>query len=357
MVFKLEKFRQPGSLKEFLSDPKNRAESHQALARFLIAGIYSSQNDTLIPIRPPLYNAAQGFYGQGVTSGYLSAAIAPGDVGGVAGGGGTGAGEPTVYVPPIPGVDFQWMNIYTRRPSDRDGETYEGASTIFTFTEIPLGAQPKLAVIQDTAGFVYNKKYGAAVSIYRVWIEDNKVWTINRVLEEGKKAAWRKQAELAYTALVNAGFDLINTETTWVKALNKAFAYLERKGTLVKGGKVCVVCPPELASTFLEIKKNQASPVLSDRVVTYPDFDIISTPHLAAGANPIVLVPGEGLFWQDRQPLRQDQDRDIFLDADSTTLDFRGNFVILATKGLDPTTGKIESTASYKQAVRIALKS
>jgi hypothetical protein len=63
------------------------------------------------------------------------------------------------------------------------------------------------------------------------------------------------------------------------------------------------------------------------------------------------------MYWQDRQELRQDDARDIMLDANDTTFDFRGNFVILATKGLDPDTGKLETAATLKQGLELSLSS
>jgi hypothetical protein len=349
MIFDQKRFRSPGELKAFLGDPKNRAEANKSLRRFLVANLCAQVADDLVPIRPPLFNRVEGFHGSGMTDGYVSAAVAPGDVGGAD----TGV-QRQVYFVPEPGVDQQWKNVFARRQSTRAGETYEGAAALFTFEEIPLGGKPKLAQILDTAGFVKNKKYGAAISVFRTWIEDGEVWTINTVLAAGRRAALRKQAELAYTALTDASFATINTESTWQATLNKAFATLERSGVLSSGVVPLVVCPSELAGTFVQIKHDMGSKLLTGNQVTYP-FDVISTPHFAANASPRVVVPGEGFFWQDRQELRQDDDRDIMLDADNTTFDFRGNFVVLATKGISPTTGKLETSATCKQGLTLAL--
>ena len=61
------------------------------------------------------------------------------------------------------------------------------------------------------------------------------------------------------------------------------------------------------------------------------------------------------MYWQDRQPLRQDDDRDIILDAQDTTLDFRGNFAIIATKLVNRATGKLAASATYNQGLEISL--
>lgn len=355
MIFSQQKFAAPGSLKAFLADPAKRQEANESLRRFLIHGMYAAQADgSMAPVRPPLYNAAQGFYGQGMTEGYISAAIAPGDVGGVAQGGTANQGTPQIYFVPEPGTDMQWMNLFTRRPSSSDGETYEGAAAIFAFAEIKLGDKPKLATISDVKGFTANVKYGAAVSIYRTWIEDNKVWTINNVLAAGRRAAYRYMAELAYTALFAASFDAVTYDTSLVKTLNKAFAALERKGTLVPGVIPTLVCASEEAGLFVQIKHDRQSLLLTGNQLTH-DFNVVSTPHVASATTPRMVVPGEGMYFQDRQALRQDEDRDIMLDASDTTFDFRNNFVILSTKGLSATTGKLEASATFKQGVTVAL--
>jgi len=349
MIFKQSQFQDPTSLKRFLDDPANRAEANRSLARFLLHDLYAAQGGELLPLRPPLYNAVEGYGRAGTTEGYISAAIAPGDVGGAAAGGEGAATQPAIYFVPEPGVDTQWMNLFSRRPSTGDGESYEHASAVFSFQEIKLGGKPKLAIIEDKVEFVRNIKYGAAVSIFRVWIEDNKVWTINEVLSRGRRDALRKQATLAYQAILDQAFTAIDTESTWQATLNKGFAALERLGTLAKGQRVAVVCPSELAGLFVQIKHDQASMLLTNNQVTYPDFDVISTPHFASTDVPRLIIPGEGLYWQDRQPLRQDEDKDIMLDATDTTLDFRGNFVALKTKVAG------EATSKFRQGLKLQL--
>lgn len=352
MIFDIREFPNKGDLRAFLADPKKREDAHAALRRYLSQGLYSAQGEA---IRPPLYNSAEGFYGRGETRGYISAAIAPGDVGGAAAGGADNQAAPLVYWVPIPGVDQQWKNIFSRRPSTSDGETYEGAAAIFLYKQIKLGDKPEFALIQDVKAFVANLKYGAAVSIFRDWLDDNKVWTVNNVLEAGRRDGLRYQAYLAYKALTDAGWSTETaSDTSWVKALNKGFAFLERKGTLTEGMTPTVLCSPEMAYLFVQIKHDRSSYLLTGNQLTH-DFNVISTQYWTAAQAPLMAVPGEAMWWQDRQALQQDQARDIFLDSDATTFDFRGNFEILATKGKDATTGRIEASATLKQAVKLAV--
>jgi len=352
MIFDISAFPNKGDLRAFLADPTKRAEAHAALRRYLSQGLYSAQGEA---IRPPLFNAAEGFHGRGETRGYISAAISPGDVGGAAAGGEANQAAPLVYWIPIPGVDQQWKNIFSRRPSTSDGETYEGAAAIFLYKKIKLGDKPEFAIINDDKAFVPNLKYGAAVSIFRDWLDDNKVWTINNVLEAGRRDGLRYQAYLAYKALSDASWTTETAaDTSWVKALNKGFAALKRAGTLTDGMTPTVLCSPEMSYLFVQLKHDRSSYLLTGNQLT-DDFNTISTQYWTAAQAPLLVVPGEAMWWQDRQALVMDQARDIFLDSDATTFDFRGNFEIMATKGLSATTGRIETAASLKQGVKLAV--
>lgn len=354
MIFDLSVFSNRGDFRAFLADPKKREEAHAALRRFLSQGLYTAQGDAL---RPPLFNADEGFHGRGETTGYISAAIAPGDVGGAAAGGEGAQAPPLVYWVPIPGVDQQWKNIFSRRGSVSDGETYEGAAAIFLYKQIKLGDKPEFAVIEDTKEFVPNLKYGAAVSIFRDWIDDNKVWTVNQVLSAGRRDGLRDQAYRAYTVFKAASFATVTSpDTSWVKAINAGLATLKDYGTLSEGTRPLIVCSPWQSYIFNQLKHDRQSYLLTGNQ-TDDDFDVISTRYFANGEAPRMIIPGEAMWWQDRQGLAQDQARDIFLDSDATTFDYRGNFLIYATKGLSATTGRIETTASLKQGVKLAITS
>jgi hypothetical protein len=352
MIFDISAFPNKGDLRAFLNKPETRAEAHASLRRFLSQGLYSAQG---VAVRPPLFNKAEGFHGRGDTVGYISAAIAPGDVGGAAAGGEANQAPPLTYWVPIPGVDQQWKNIFSRRPSTSDGETYEGAAALFFWEEQKLGDKPKLAVITDTKTFLKNLKFAAAVSIYRDWLDDNKIWDINQVLTAGRRDGLRDQANRAYTAFKAASFATVTAaDASWVKALNLGFAALKRAGTLTEGVTPLVVCSPEMAYIFVQLKHDRSSYLLTGNQLT-DDFNVISTQYFAAAEPPRMVIPGEAMWWQDRQGLQQDQARDIFLDSDATTFDYRGNFLIYATKGLDADTGRFEVTASLKQGRKLAV--
>lgn len=386
-IFREADFQTKNAFLNFLAEETNRRAAHAALMRFLAKDTYviqaqdgsvsritapifdkSSgsikalidsdelpQGADIVAMAPPLFNEAQGHHGHGITQGYFRAAIAPGDVGGAAAGGEAHQDRPLVYWVPIPGVDQQWKNIFTRRPSSSDGETYEGAAAIFLYKEIKLGDKPELAIIEDTSGFVKNVKHGAAVSIFRVWIEDNKVWDVNRVLECGRRDGLCDQASAAYTALKAANFATkTSPDTSWVKAINAGIAQLKDYGTLTEGVRPLLVCSPWQSYIFVQLKHDRQSFLLTGNQTT-DDFDVMSTRYFADGEAPRLLVPGEAMYWQDRQALRQDSARDIFLDADATTFDWRGNFHIMTTKGKDATTGRIEASASLKQGVKLAV--
>lgn len=354
MIFDEREITAQGGLKAYLADPARRAEAHAALRRYLSQGLYSAQGEA---IRPPLSNSLQGILGQGVTRGYISAAIAPGDVGGAAAGGEGHQDRPLTYWVPVPGVDQNWKQAFSRRPSASDGENYEGAVAIFLYKEIKLGDKPEFAIIQDTSAFVPNVTYGAAVNIYRRWIRDNKVWTVNNILEAGRRDALRYQAYLAYKALTDASWTTVTSpDTSWVKALNLGFANLKRAGLLDGGNTPLVYCSPEMAYIFAQIKHDQSSYLLTGNQLTN-NFNFIDTQYWAAAQAPLMVMPGEAMWWQDREGPIQDSARDIFLDSDATTFQFSGNFEIMATKGKSATTGRIEATATLKQGVKLAVTS
>jgi hypothetical protein len=236
-----------------------------------------------------------------------------------------------------------------------DGETYEAGVIIFLYKELKLGDKPELAIIEDTPGFVKNVKSGAACAIFRDWLDDNKIWDINRILEAGRRDGLRRQAYLAYKAFKDASFTTVTSpDTSWVKAINMGIAQLKEWGTLSEGMTPLLVCSPWQSYIFVQLKHDRSSYLLTGNQTT-DDFDVMSTRYFATGEAPRLIVPGEAMWWQDRQPLVQDSARDIFLDSDANTFDFRGNFLVMTTKGLDEDTGRIQATASLKQGVKLAV--
>ena len=238
--------------------------------------------------------------------------------------------------------DDRWKLIFrTIQSTEYNGERYDRADMAIQFERLELGEAPKFGKVTGTYTTLPNLKWGAGMLLHKEWIEGNKVWQINDMMNGARIKSNQTISKFFYALLKAASFNSTAYATSWIDTLNDAYyrlcrAYVgdnENDKVYNPGDPLVVVCPVEKLASILQAIRMAQVPSYQGTELVFPVSVVIdTTEYLSSDKFLDIIVPQKEFIHQEYKPLYVESDYDIALDGQRWFWRFLMNGLIRTVK-------------------------
>lgn len=244
----------------------------------------------------------------------------------------------------MPMMDMGWMVLFDEVPlagTPHSGFDIYNTNAGITFTEIKVGGEVKVKRnITESKTSCEMVEYGAGFGILDIWLEDQKWWEVQRVVDEIQSQYWNNMATIHYGLFTaqGAGID-ISFDTDDTVTFNNACADilrdLETSGLgISENPGFYILCNPEKKGRIQKMLMSQQGSQIVEfnaakQPLTYSVTGVISSTKVPANSTGYYLIlAGYKNKRAVKRPLSIESARDIYKRASDLVATTRFNAIV-----------------------------